>query len=167
MDFPFHGDAPLILNPVARFNHGHSARDVGRQYRSEGSGPPHAASMGVEPSTTTALAEVRLLVLVGQGRPIQRGDLQLRSGSDSLQGGIEELASFGRDKCGSEMYFLVQIGGLKIYPRRKAIRSDVRSGVGVGIRPRSLDSSRKRLGDLAPRSRRHKRRRLRSEIERV
>src|SRR2546425_12868856 len=123
--------------------------------------------MGVEPSATTALAEFRLLVRLGQGRRIQRGDLQLRSSSDSLKGGIEELASCGRDKCGSEVYFLVHIGGLKIYPRRKGVRSDGRSRIGKGIRPPSLDSSHKRLGDLAPRSRRHKCRRLRSEIKRV
>src|SRR5881296_2038456 len=120
--------------------------------------------MGVE---TTALAEVRLLVLVGQSQRIQRGDLQLRSGSDGLKGGIEEPASSGRDKCRSEMYFLVHIGGLKIYPRRKGVRSDGRSRIGKGIRPPSLDSSHKRLGDLAPRSRRHKRRRLRRVIKRV
>src|SRR2546422_7552456 len=123
--------------------------------------------MGVEPSATTALAEVRLLVLVGQGRRIQRGNLQLRSGSDSLKGGIEEPASCGRDKCGSEMYFLVHIGGLKIHRRRKGVRSDGRSRIGEGIRPPSLDSSHKRLGDLAPCSRSPKRRRLRRAIKRV
>src|SRR2546427_6606211 len=120
--------------------------------------------MGLEPF---ALAEVRLLVLVGQSQRIQRGDLHLRSCSDGLKGGIEELAGCGRDKGGSEAYSPVHIGGLKIYPRRKAIRSDDRSGIGERIRPRSLDSSHKRLGDLAPRAWGHKRRRLRGVIKRV
>src|SRR3989441_77651 len=99
--------------------------------RSEGSCPPRDASMGVEPF---APAELRLLVLVGQSQRIQRGDLQLRSSSDSLKGRIKELASCGRDKCGSEVYFLVHIGGLKINPRRKRVRSDHRSRIGKGIR---------------------------------
>src|SRR5205807_2706884 len=98
---------------------------------------------------------------------IQRGDLQLRSGIDSLKGGIEEPASCGRDKCGSKVYSLVHIRGLKIHPRRKVVRSGGQSAIGKGICPRSLDSSHKRLGYLAPRSRSHKRRRLRREIKRV
>src|SRR3989442_15879838 len=123
--------------------------------------------MGVEPSANGSLAEVRLLVLVGQSQRVQWGDLQLRSSSDGLKGGIEEPARCGRDKCGSEVYFLVHIGGLKVHPGRKGVRSDGRSGIGKGIRPRSLDSSHKRLGDLAGRSRSHKRRRLWREIKRV
>src|SRR2546429_1806 len=123
--------------------------------------------MSTESSATASLAELRLLVLVGQSQRIQRGDLQLRSSSGSLKGGIEEPASCGRDKCGSEPYSLVHIGGLKIHPRGKGVRSGGRSGIGKGIRPRCLDSSHKRLGDLAGRSRSHKSRRLWSEIKRV